>query len=722
MPNPESIPLTPKAETDLGRPIYDPTENERKLLARLEDKFQRWAEVRRSHEPAWFVNTAFFRGQHRAVWDERDQRLSALKVPAHKVKPAMNRLFGKIRARNAKFQKNRVAPMVMPASPDFEDRLDARATTRALEYAARKLHLENKYRLAQLWASQTGHGYWWFRWNPTTLGRIKVLDPESQQEIIVDAPIGDVELDVSGPFEVLVADPGLSELGDQPEIMRIKLRTVEEVRQLHPQKGKYVQAEGTEDSTFNYQTRIAGLNPVSGTSLSSGQTSTDASKPTLVLVKEWFAAPSAEFPKGRYAVFANGVLLKQQEELPYEFWDMDNPYPVVDFPDLMQAGQYWVTTVLEQLVPVQREYNTVRAAVGQHMRGCVHPKLFAAMQHRLPPASMTSDGLEIIEYWALPHIKEPYWFTPPNISADVWKNTELLKDEFDAITQIYPEAEGRIGQATSGFQTNLLQEAADAVHGPDIRLHELAQEEAFYKIRRLMKQGYTVPRLLTLTGRDLQPEVIEFSADEIDEHADIIVQAGSALPTLKTARVQAVMELYRSGLLGNPADPETTRRATMMLELGTVDDAYDWARRDEDQARIENQTISKDQPLKEPDFFENHDIHYRVHTDFLKAPDAQAWDDTRRLGLIAHVILHAKYKNPASAIELATRYNMVPLVADLIQKQQAMAAAGQPIPGAGPAPPGAPPPTPQAVKAASGNDQTSPEGGFGPQGTESLAS
>jgi IMP cyclohydrolase len=51
-----------------------------------------------------------------------------------------------------------------------------------------------------------------------------------------------------------------------------------------------------------------------------------------------------------------------------------------------------------------------------------------------------------------------------------------------------------------------------------------------------MKMGYDTARLISVTGKNYEPEVIEFQSDQIDEAAEVIVQAGSSLPMLKAAK------------------------------------------------------------------------------------------------------------------------------------------------------------------------------------------
>ncbi len=705
--------LDEMADEDVGE--YSPEPEDAKLVAEIDSKYSRWKAYRQPHESQWFTNAAMVAGKQDAVWSQIDQQLVVPPSARANKRTSVNLIFPKWRTRLAKFVRNRPMPVVIPASSDMDDRLDARATTRALEFTYRKQQMERKYQDAVLAAGITGHGYWWFHWNPNALGRVKLQD-EMGKEKIETGVVGDVEIEVDSAFSILVADPSITYIGDQPEIMRVKTRTLAHVRERYP-NGVFVKGETKSGSGgTDQESKIASMSPTSmGVSSESG-----GGKAKYALVKEWFKAPDDKYPFGRSVVTAGGVLLKRSDELPHGFADMLNPYPVVDFPDVAAFGQYWNTTVVEQMIPPQQEFNNARTALAKHLRKCIHPKVLVAQQQQLAEGAWTDAAGEVVVYTAHPSIPPPMPWVPPPISADVWRSIELSKRDIEDVSHIFSESEGRVGQAKSGFQTNLLQEATDQVHAPDLRNHERAMEDAYYKIRRMMKRGYDVPRLMSIAGKSMQPEVLEFSANEIDEYADIVVQSGSALPMMKGAKIQAVLEMYNMGLLGNQQDPETKRRALAMLELGTNEDAYDFARRDEDMARIENDEASKGVLQHQPEPWENHDIHYRTHTDCLKGGETRGWGEGRQM-LVAHVIFHVKYQNPMAAIELAGRLGMPELVQDLVAKQQAMQAAQMQPPQA---PPPGPPQMPGEAKpiqnAASGANQAVPEGGFGPQGGEPM--
>lgn len=700
---------------------YQPDADEQALIAKVDEDFQVGRRNRLPYEGQWYVNSAMIRGQQRVIWDYHQQQLVTPPAPSHRIRRSFNIIFPKVRARQAKFLKNRTKPIVRPATTDVKDILDARITTKALEFARRRLQLERKYQLALQWAMQTGHGYWWFSWDPDALAKIRLNDPATGGEVVELGKAGEVEVEVGSPFEVIIGDSNVYGLADQPWIQRIKVRPLTWVRARYPEKGQFVKAETTEDESFRYERATGSLSPAHNI----GFTLSDAAKQQrdkqpAAIVKERFERPSGKYPMGRYTVVAGGVLLKHQDELPYGMWDMPNPYPVTDFPDTAFGGQYWITTVVEQAIPLQQQYNVLRSKVEEHLKLMIHPKLLVAKQHQIPVGAWSNQSGEMVEYQAHPGIPPPQTWNPPNVSGDVWRTLEMLQKEIDTIFHIYPEAEGRVGAATSGFQTNLLQEATDAVHAPDVRAHEMAMEEAAFKIRRIMKRGYDVPRLVSITTNDSQVEAFEFSAEDIDDNADIIIEAGSALPDLKGAKIQMALELRNSRIFGNPDDPEVNRKVLSMLDMGDLSSIYADARRDEERARLENIDFEKGGQADPPLFCDNHDIHSRVHTDQLKSAAFKDWSEASKIGLIDHILWHAVFINPSAAAQIAAIYSRP--VPQLPQVQPVMGPGGQPPQGGppqtqpgggpqGPPPPGAPP---EAV--ANGNVQAVPGGGFGPQG------
>lgn len=676
--------------------------NDQDCVTEVEAFYNSGRQQRRPYEIQWFLNASFIRGQHQVKWNPIQSRLESRKTPNHRSKNTINRILPKVRARLAKFTKTRPLPIVVPANTDRQSVMDAKATEKVLDYQWRRMGMETKYEDVLLWAMTTGKSFWWIRWDKDILGRVQMPGPEfGGDNSIAEIPLGDVVIEIGTAFEMLVADPGVPRVADQEKIMRVKTRPVAEVEKRYGLTPGTLEPDANVTDLFQYQKQIAeiGARTIAGYFVEGSEKTQKGL--THVVVKELFARPCAEYPKGRYVVVAGGKCLKNEEELPYDFGGASpNPYPVIEFTDTMTAGQFWPTTLVEQLIGIQKEYNDLRNKISEQLKLQMHPKFLVPKQANLAPNAYNSEAGEKIEFTFIPGMPIPSFLQAPRTSDDTWRVLDIIKIEFDDLTSIYPASVGGQGDnGESGFQTNLLQEASDSVHAPDIRRNELAVEETAFKVRRLMSQGYDIPRLVSIVGRNHQPDVFEFSQDNIDEHAHVIVQAGSALPTLKAARAKMIMEMHGAMLFGDPNDPATKRRVLGMLEIGGIEDATDIIKRDEDQARLENLEVSKGQPLEPPMPWENHTVHYESHTDTLKSPDLKTWPPAQRDELVRHVILHARFINPQNALMLAQQFGYT----DLAQQIMPMVAASQAPPGGTPpqgasgpppqgGPPGAPPP------------------------------
>lgn len=637
------------------------------LVAEIMSNYTSWRMRRKNYEIQWLVNSAHVRGQTDVKWNPILNQLDTRKEPTHRSRLKVNKVLEKVRAKLSKYTKTRPVPDVIGASEDYDDVMNAKASQKALMYQHRRCKLEAKYEKALLLAMQTGKSYWAIYWDEQAKAKVKDEANAFGKSQILEVPIGDVAVDVVSAFEILVGDYTLPDLDDQPKILRVKIRPAKEIEKRYDLEEGSIKGDTSTNDIFQYQRQIADLGTRQNLGFSAGEdpeTSEKNNESTHVLVIEQFCKPSWKYPKGHYAVVAGQKLLREQDELPYGFGETESPYPFVEFVDIYTAAQFWATTMVEQLSGLQEERNRLRATLTEHTKLLAHPKLLAAKQAGLAPEAYNSEGGEKIEYNFVPGMPMPGFLNPPPISRDVWESLKVNTDEFHEVSNLYPQSLGQAGNTTSGFQVNLLQEAVDSVHAPDIRRNERALEQAYRKIRKLMKLGYDVPRLISVIGTKYTVEALEFGQDQIDENAEIIIRTGSGLSDLKAARHEQIMSYWTAGIFGNPQDPETRRRAVSMLDLGSVEDDFDFSKRDEEEARLENLAFRKGLPVEDPLPYQNHAIHGAMVTDLLKSPEAKTWDPAKRQAAVRHWVLHVKWENPSSALQLSNIFGF----ADIAQQ------------------------------------------------------
>lgn len=629
----------------------------KKIASEVTTKWQEWAQLRKPFEGSWFLNGAFLRGQQRVQYNDALGQLVSPSVPSGRIQLTINRIRPKIKARLAKFFQNRPRPLVVPSSTERNDILNARATEKMLVHQWFREHLEEKYRDARLWATIASKGFLWIRWDSTVEAKIRTTDPLTKKSTDQIVASGDINIEVGSALEIYPKDPTLPRIGQQPEFIRAKMRPLADIKARYPELTLGNTGDGIgANSGVRVMDRLGSLNAKSTDVTGSGSAQKHSDQ---VMVLEHFMAPCVTFPKGRYAVVIGMETAKVVPELPYDFYcHTDNPYPVVEFCDSMTPGQFWGTTMIEQMLDLQREYNFVRSLISENLRMMARPKIVVYKQHNLAEGAWTTAAGEIVELTWVPGLPAPQVVQPANIANDAWQLLALINREFDDITLIYPSSVGGAGAATSGFQTNLLQEATDSVHAPDIREDELAIQELAWKMRKLMKLGYEVPRMIALLGGNSAPEVFEFSKDQIDEFAEVRIQAGSMLPDLKSAKLQMAKELFTDGLFGNPQDPMVRRKVLGLIEMGGMDVINENERKDEDEAYQELQLLQQGVQIKPAQFFQDHIQHIFVHQQFLKSPEFQALSPQIQQAIYGHTITHYDWENPALALSLRIQYNL----------------------------------------------------------------
>jgi hypothetical protein len=668
------------------------------LVAEVYAKYDQRRTARRPYEIQWYLNASALRGFPDVRWNADANRLEARREPKHRQRKRVNFIRSKYTARTAKFTRIPPGPSVQPATTDREDIFNARATQKALEYITRKIDLPQKWQQAMGWVPITGKAYWWIRFDPLAISQTQ-LDGKTEPVL------GDVQVDFGSAFEFLPADPGIERLGDQPEIMRVKIVEIADIENKYPAFKGQIKPETTNAEIFFYQRQIADLG-----SRFQGQSSRamqeQEQEPSHCLRIELFTKPCAKYPQGRYVVCAGQQCLRNEQSLPGGFFRLtENPYPVVEFSDEAAPGQYWTDAFVERLIGLQSEYNQYRSQIAEHLILHMFPKLLIPKQANLHPDAYNNEAGEKIDYTAIQGITDSgiKFLQPQSVLGDVWNMLNLMRKEIDDVSMIYPTSIGGTGGTNSGFQTNLLQEAADQVHGPIIQRNAYALREAYLKIRHLMKQHYEIPRLVTIAGKNNIPEVFEFSMQSIDEQCDVVIDPEQLAPQMKSAKMDMVRQMFTEGVFGNPQDPKVLKRVNDMLRMGFTDFDTDQQQRDQEQAQLENIKMERAEPVQKPMPWEDHLLHWEAHTDLFKSPQCQTWPPEVWQQNVWHALVHLNYVNPQSAMMMAQEFglNMQLMQMQMLQQPQGPFAPAPPggpqgPPGMNPngmgGPPGPPPP------------------------------
>lgn len=668
----------PNTEVVASQP--DQSITDAQLVSEIYTKYDQRRQMRRPYEIQWYLNASALRGFPDVRWNAELNRLEMKREPSHRKRHRINHIKPKYVARVAKYTKLPPAPTVVPATTDREDIFNARASQKLLEYYTRKGSLKAKFLQAMQWVPLTGKAFWWFSYDENAVGHAPVNLGGQRLPVL-----GEVETAFGDAFQFLPADPGIECLADQPEIHRVRLEACRDIEQRYGLPAGTIPAESKSADLFFYQRQIADLGTRQQGLGSRGvtQIADEDGLNGYALLIETFTKPCAKYPNGRYVVVAGQKLLKRQDSLPGNFQHLHrNPYPCVEFTDDIAPGQFWPDAFVERLVGLASEYNEYRSKMAENAAMHFFPKLVVPKQLNLAGDAYTSEAGERLDVNWIPGIQMPSFLQPENVLGDAWNLLSTIRREMDDITLIYPAAVGGTGGSNSGFQTNLMQEAADQVHGPAISRNAMALEEAYLKIRHLMKISYTAPRLISIAGKNNIPEVYEFQASQIDEQADVRIEPETMMPMLRSARVDMIRGMFQDGLFGNPDEPQTRKRVMDMIRMGYADFEIDRDQRDQEQAQLENIKMERGEQMPKPQPWEDHRVHWEAHVDLFKSPQAADWPDEQRVAYAWHAIVHLSYINPDDALKMAGEFGLRPKLEELLALQ---------APPAPPAPPPMPP-------------------------------
>lgn len=685
MPAPATMPAEGAVPVPEGVTVaqYDP----QAILTEVSTFYERAQQERRPYEYDWFLNAATVRSASDAKFHPLTSQLQNLtaKEPPHRRHYRINRTRVKYLAKVAKYTNSRPRPYINPASDDREDLIDAKLTEQALKYYLRKTQFEGKYERIAAAAEITGKTFVAVRWDPKAKARVR--DPRNNEPVEITA--GDVAIDLVSAFEILVDDLGIETLAEQPAIMRIRLMSTAEVEARH---GVKVEGDASSADLFQFQKQIAGLGAkynANASFVAEGlRAGSTEKKKDYVIVKEFFKRPSAAKPGGCYALVAGGQLLDYREEMPYGYGDFENPYPFEEFASSISPGQFYPPTMVEQLRPVQENYSTFRSKLIEHLLLNLHGKLLVPRAAKVPDNAWNSEPGEKIPFTYIPGMPLPMPVHPPALSMDVWRLFDLLIREFDEVSNISAATLGLGSDSESGYQATVLQEANDAVFGPDRNRLQRSLAQMLGKVRRLMARGYTEERLVAATGRANAGTMFVFTQSNIDEAAEIVVEIGSALPDGKAARLQTLMQLKGTGLFGDAENPRVRRGILELADLGGIEEEVDPEYQDAQRARRENLMVERGMPLPPPLPWHKDPVHVVYHEEFLNSPSFDILPVPGKVSIITHYLLHLRKLDPVKGLDVAQMFasvapeiaQMVPMFDELVR----LTLAPQPAPGTQP--------------------------------------
>lgn len=537
-------------------------ERDAKLIMWAKNAYFRCRTIRQQIERQWYVNLAFYIGRQNVTAIPMStgsnvntgMRLWVPPAPYYRSRPVFNRIRPAIRTELAKLTSQRPSATVVPSTSDEKDLIASRAAEQIWDSVYRRKKLKIIHRRAQLWALTTGVGYIKTYWDPNA--------PDADNPGVP----GDVMYDTILPFHIFVPDILAEDIEDQPYVMHITTRTPEWVKINYPGVSPQPNVMEASDVMSNAFLNLVGAGTYR--------------KDAVLCYEVWVKPNQLEFMPngGMFTIIGDSVV---------QYFDQGNPYLHGQYPfvklDHIPNNRFYSDSVINDLIPIQREYNRTRGQIIEAKNRMAHPRLLAA-EGSIDANKITTEPGQVILY--------KLGFPPPqpmpmeNMPAYVIQELQQQLADFEDISGQHDVSRGQTPPGvTAATAISFLQEQDETMLSPTFNSIEEAFEKIGYQTLCYVKQFWDTQRFVKVVGTDGQFNVMTFQGSDLRSNTDIRIEAGSALPTSKSAKQALLMDLMTQGFI----PPE---KGLELMDVGGVSELYEQLQVDNSQAQRENMKMS----------------------------------------------------------------------------------------------------------------------------------
>ena len=585
-------------------------------LGDLNDLYKQALESRLHHEVQWYKNMSFYMGKQWVVWSKKRQALVDLaQDPTWKVRMTTNYAINFVQAKVALLLKNKPVWNVYSMTDDMSDREGAKLSQQLLDYIWRGEDVNDEVKKMAHHGCIYGSGFLKSYWN-VDKGPI-YEDPESNEVF----SMGDIDVKCISPFEVLVDPEAKSPfIRDLKWIIHAYRIPIEIFREKY---GLDASAESRDEGGIEQQY----LNLVRSSGHVEGEMNSGISEEMdeFVTIKEYYENPSPLHPKGRFILFTEEHLI-HMGELPY------GKVPIAKFDDLFVPDRFWGMSTVEQIMPLQTEYNRTRSQILENRNLMSNPKWVAPRDAIQDLDTISAEPGEIIYYNAIQGIAPPSPMSMPSPPPYVFAQEDRILQDMMAVSGISdvnlrsaPPAGVESGRAMA-----ILAEKDETRMAPTVQSWENCLAFIGKCVLEMAKYNYTDERKIRVVGADNSARLLYMKGTDLSSPEDVDVNIGQGLGFSRLARVELLLEMYDRGLLRDP------NKLLNLLEFGDEKDMYEEENMDRNNAAMENVQMTQGVQVPDPTIVENIHVHLEVHRKFIKSEDFQSLEQQAKQLVFDH--------------------------------------------------------------------------------------
>lgn len=611
------------------------------LISFIKNKIQevRNAGSRVSHEGVWMTNYAYLLGFNSVYYDTNSRQFRPNGAGSGFNRGAglsINKILPTVQRRQARLCKNDPRYEVKPDDASQDARDTARLEQEILESYWEKERINEKRLNMMIGLQQCGHFYLGVNWN-TEKGEILESPPSPSDDKDSDEYSGDgceyegdVDVEIVSPFEIF-PDPLATSVEDARWIIRAKVRNLEYFRMHYPERGHLVKEEGAWLLSVQNEMRIQSM-----VGQGPAQTGVEAQMKNAAIEIIYYEKRSKDYPNGRMVILASDVLLLDGE-LPV------GEIPLAKFDDIPITGKYYPEALVTHLRPIQDQFNRLVSKRARWTNLMLTGKWLAARGHQLQQEAMTNDSGEVVWHTPVPGAPPPSQMQVPVIPQYAYTEEDRLNGMFYDIAGEGEVSRGILPSAgIPAIGMELLLEQDQTRIGAETAQHEYAFARLGKLILMYVEKFVTNDRLLKLSDPTEQYIVKKFRGEDLKSTHDVTVVKGSLAPSSTAVNRNNVMNLYTSGLLGDPGDPQVKSKVLRDLEYG--DTRTIWIDQSIDMAQIKQSLQMIEEGLvPEVSEFDNHTLHLQEKNRYRKTDKFTNLDPQRQAIFLNDMDEHLKW-------------------------------------------------------------------------------
>lgn len=610
------------------------------LVAIGKDWFTQCKNDRMKQERQWYLNLAFYYGQQHVQFRNTQGNgfdLYTPKAPNYRVRIVINQTRRIIRKEISRLTAQKPNAFVVPSSSEDSDIFAAQAGEQIWDSLWRRLNFNRTLREAVFWQAVCGTGYvksWW---------DANKMDVDST-DINGNPILGDICIDKVTPFHILVPDLMCTELEDQPYLIHAQVKNKAWIRQ---KLGINSSSEKFESVDEDLRTAM-GINK-------------DSKKDQDIILEIWVKPDYLpELPQGGMFIIAGDQLIQGWDKWPYDH----GQYPFAKL-DSIPTGRYYTASIIEDLIPLQRELNRTRSQLIESKNRMAKPQLVAP-KGSVDARKITTEPGQLIEYAV--GMDPPQPLPLQNLPSYVTQEIDRLYTDLSDLSGQHEVSNGSTPPGvTAATAISFLQEQDESLIAP----HFTSIEECIQKVAGqslgYVKMFWDDARTVKIVGIEGTFDVQTFKNSDLRGNSDIRIEAGSSLPTSRAARQAFIMDLMKMGFI----KPE---EGLELMEVGGLNKIYERIQVDKRQAQRENlkmSTITEEQiqehqqewlqsvdsevtkdvdaglqleppPIITVNTWDRHEVHIEMHNMYRKSQSFDAAESYTRQLFEEHVRQHTE--------------------------------------------------------------------------------